>query len=453
MALVARSTSLAATIAVTSTADDLDLGPNGDCTLREAILAANGDVAVDGCAAGSGADTIVLPAGRYTLTIPRPADDSDSPLVGDLDIAGDLTVEGAGADATILDANHISRALDIADGGHTVTLRDVTITNGNAELDLGRPTIPGSGRGERRRIARHRAFGIRWRHRSRRPATALAASVAHWRASAGPSRCMTPSSINTAGYPGGGAVWLSNTTATFVDSSFLANHQFGAIAGFLGSLFYLGRAEISRSNEGVISIMGYVRRNNSRPARRAQSPAAVRTGPGTAGLAARGIIVHQQSARTRVAAPSWRSAISTCGKASSRETRALVAGMPGADPHNRHDRGVRDPTRSDRSRSTTTVRPFGAGDTRRARLDGDLTLTDSVVSENAGDEAGGFSHGPGDFRDANPDANDDRRKPGDPLRGHRVVPSVPRKRDPGNGELIDRRERVSRARERAVFRR
>ncbi len=126
---------LAATIAATITADDLDQGPSGNCTLREAILAANGDVAVDGCTAGDAADTVAVPAGHYLLTIPRPADDSDSPTVGDIDITSDLTVEGAGADTTILDANHISRALDIAEGGHTVAVRDVTITNGNAERE------------------------------------------------------------------------------------------------------------------------------------------------------------------------------------------------------------------------------------------------------------------------------------------------------------------------------
>lgn len=54
---------LAATITVDSTADDLEQGPNGNCTLREAVAAANTDLPVDACAAGLGADVIDLPRG------------------------------------------------------------------------------------------------------------------------------------------------------------------------------------------------------------------------------------------------------------------------------------------------------------------------------------------------------------------------------------------------------
>src|ERR671920_1485404 len=57
----------AATITVTSLADDVV--SDGSCTLREALLAANSDTAVDACAAGAGADVIVLGTGTYTLAI------------------------------------------------------------------------------------------------------------------------------------------------------------------------------------------------------------------------------------------------------------------------------------------------------------------------------------------------------------------------------------------------
>ena len=63
-----------ATIQVDSTADENgSTPPNGTCTLREAVLAANGNVAVDGCPAGEAApevDQILLPEGVYTLSIP-----------------------------------------------------------------------------------------------------------------------------------------------------------------------------------------------------------------------------------------------------------------------------------------------------------------------------------------------------------------------------------------------
>ena len=53
LALLALTTgpALASTITVTSTADGIV--PNGDCTLREAVQAANDNVPVDGCAAGA----------------------------------------------------------------------------------------------------------------------------------------------------------------------------------------------------------------------------------------------------------------------------------------------------------------------------------------------------------------------------------------------------------------
>ena len=53
----------AATINVTTTDDEVN--SDGDCSLREAIRAANLDQAVDGCTAGNGADTITLPTGNY----------------------------------------------------------------------------------------------------------------------------------------------------------------------------------------------------------------------------------------------------------------------------------------------------------------------------------------------------------------------------------------------------
>ncbi len=127
--LVAPSRARAATIAVTSIADDLAVGPNGNCTLREAVLAANGDVAVDGCAAGSGADVIEVPAGTYTLTLAGAGEDAS--LTGDLDVTGELVIAGAGAATTIIRAgipgvSSVDRAIH-AHGPATVELRDLTI--------------------------------------------------------------------------------------------------------------------------------------------------------------------------------------------------------------------------------------------------------------------------------------------------------------------------------------
>ena len=51
---------------ITTFADD-DL-VNGNCTLREAIRAADGDTPVDACPAGDLSDDITLPAGTYPFS-------------------------------------------------------------------------------------------------------------------------------------------------------------------------------------------------------------------------------------------------------------------------------------------------------------------------------------------------------------------------------------------------
>ena len=100
----------AATIAVTTTIDELNT--DGDCSLREAVRAANTNVAVDACPAGQNdqTDTITVPAGTYTLTV---AGNDNDAAGGDLDlrdnavdnaVADDLVISGAGAATTIIQA-------------------------------------------------------------------------------------------------------------------------------------------------------------------------------------------------------------------------------------------------------------------------------------------------------------------------------------------------------------
>lgn len=113
----------AATIAVGTTVDELD--GDADCSLREAIQAANTDTAVSGCAAGSGADTITVPAGFYALT--RVGASENGNATGDLDVASDVTITGAGA---VIDGNDTDRVLDVLAG--TVLVEGVVIQNGRA---------------------------------------------------------------------------------------------------------------------------------------------------------------------------------------------------------------------------------------------------------------------------------------------------------------------------------
>ncbi len=129
LALVALSLGLmpavshAAAVTVTTTADEYGTGSR--CSLREAIYAANQDTPFGGCAAGSGADTISVPAGTYTLTIEGA--DEDAAATGDLDITTSLTITGAGRSTTVIASENSDRVFDIQGAGVTATITKVAV--------------------------------------------------------------------------------------------------------------------------------------------------------------------------------------------------------------------------------------------------------------------------------------------------------------------------------------
>jgi CSLREA domain-containing protein len=106
------------TITVTTTTDDHTT--NGNCSLREALQAADTDAAVDDCAAGNGADTIVLGAHTYTVSF------------DELEVQSDVTMQGAGASSTLIDyqpsgcTDICTRAFFVRGGGQ-LTMSGVTI--------------------------------------------------------------------------------------------------------------------------------------------------------------------------------------------------------------------------------------------------------------------------------------------------------------------------------------
>ncbi len=127
----------AATLTVTTTGDTIS--DDGLCSLREAVIAANSNADQSGCA-GSGAygdDTITVPPGLYRLELTGA--NEDAAATGDLDIlagAGSLTLNGAGADTTLIDGNATDRVFDLDDGAN-LTLDGVTVQNGYATYDAG----------------------------------------------------------------------------------------------------------------------------------------------------------------------------------------------------------------------------------------------------------------------------------------------------------------------------
>jgi len=131
---------LAAAISVSSAADVLN-GSDGVCTLREAIIAANTNTAsgpaAGECPAGSGADTIILPAGEYTFQIDNIGQENAS-ANGDLDITADLTLTGAGTACAVagprcskVDGNHLDRVFHVVGSETDVLISQLAIYSGN----------------------------------------------------------------------------------------------------------------------------------------------------------------------------------------------------------------------------------------------------------------------------------------------------------------------------------
>lgn len=118
VALAAAANAHAATLTVTRLDDPVPGACDSDCSLREAVRAAD---------AGSGGDTIELPAGRFRLTIAGAGEDAAA--AGDLDLTKSVTITGAGARQTVIDGSGIDRVFDVA-SGVTALIADVTITGG-----------------------------------------------------------------------------------------------------------------------------------------------------------------------------------------------------------------------------------------------------------------------------------------------------------------------------------
>jgi CSLREA domain-containing protein len=100
-------------LAVTKTQDSNDGVCDADCSLREAIAVANGRF---------GQDVITVPAGNFVFTL---GPQGFTALV----LSGDLIINGAGAEQTILDGFQFTRVLRV-DEGYTVRISDLTVRNG-----------------------------------------------------------------------------------------------------------------------------------------------------------------------------------------------------------------------------------------------------------------------------------------------------------------------------------
>jgi CSLREA domain-containing protein len=119
LAMFAGSAAGAAVYTPTRTTDSADGACDADCSLREAVMAAN---------ARPGEDVILLRAGTYRLTI---AGNENGGAAGDLNLQDDLVLIGDGASRTVIDGGAVDRIFQVP-GGITAEIRNVTLRNGRS---------------------------------------------------------------------------------------------------------------------------------------------------------------------------------------------------------------------------------------------------------------------------------------------------------------------------------
>lgn len=125
----------AATVSVNTLADELNA--DGDCSLREAVQAANTNAAVDACVAGTpGADTVVLPAGTIPVSVT-------------INITDAVTIRGAGRASTTIQRGATTAFNGTGVVGATLTLEDLAVvgevnTGGTQDIAITRVDFTGS---------------------------------------------------------------------------------------------------------------------------------------------------------------------------------------------------------------------------------------------------------------------------------------------------------------------
>lgn len=94
-------------------------------SLRAAVMASN---------AAGGSNSIGLYVGHFVLAIPPSGADDAS--TGDLNITDNVVISGGGPNATVIDANGLDRAFDVANGA-SLTLAHLRVANGTTTSNSG----------------------------------------------------------------------------------------------------------------------------------------------------------------------------------------------------------------------------------------------------------------------------------------------------------------------------
>jgi hypothetical protein len=166
--LMALSQGVAVAATITVTTKDPAVRPDGQCSLTEAIVNANADASVfSDCAAGSGADTIVLPA-KANVKLSDVYDSTYGPTGLPL-ISSSITIQGNGARIRGQGPDAAFRLVAVSDLGE-LTLENLTLSDGvafngggvfnNGILTIQNSTISGNSAALGGGVANHGALTI-----------------------------------------------------------------------------------------------------------------------------------------------------------------------------------------------------------------------------------------------------------------------------------------------------
>lgn len=129
LATLVRPAAAGSNLIAVTTPDD-ELNTDGDCSLREAVVAANTNAPVDACPAGvpGDGDVIKLEPVAYVLTLE--GRDEEGAATGDLDLLERVWIEGTQG-GTRIDASGLDRVFDVAPRV-TAILQGLELVNGDA---------------------------------------------------------------------------------------------------------------------------------------------------------------------------------------------------------------------------------------------------------------------------------------------------------------------------------
>ncbi len=202
-----------------------------DCSLREAVRAAN---------AHAGADAIVLKAGHYDLTITGTGEEAAA--TGDLDVTDTLTLTKKAGDARpVIDANDHDRIFDVQSAGAKLSVSRVILRDGN----------PGGQVGGAIRNATSGGMGVRVAHSALLSNVALSGGAIY-----SLNRVAALASTfrgNDGGASQGGGISVSSvgTTVDASDSRFVDNKASGGGGIFSSGPVIAPRSTFTQNNAGA----------------------------------------------------------------------------------------------------------------------------------------------------------------------------------------------------------